>query len=445
MIKSALATLLSISSSQVISQTLLEGITPLQNGAVADADQINSNFSGVSSRILDIEQQVDLLIETSSRLVKIPDSSSKAADKPSAVTILNKNGTLVATIKDYQALTSSQLLELDGGKLSLDVDCTVDPYALVNAYHENTQYPRLEIGIQGNCYGDIFWNKEYTKYVQEFSQDITIYGMNSDESYAGIIPRPKTGDCGNTSYNPTGGRSGMVASFNGSLYVDYVTLQLGECDVWGFLYSRGAGGDVNDVQIIGHPDSANQIMISVRHNAIIYVGNVSAEGTGDNIRGVRVFNGGTVYSYGDLAVTTTGTALQMFGGGALFSYGSDISLSGAPALTMSGMSRYSNASFGSGGRTTIDGGFDIGSGSFFSTNHLNLGSSAQEDLKISSSHFNVETVITSEAEQTFQCTGNSQVDIAADYTIPFTEGSACLNSFQWSDLIRNYCETNSAC
>jgi hypothetical protein len=430
-------------SSQVYSEVLLEGMTPMQNGEVADADQINSNFSGISSRIIGIEEQVDLLISTSSRLIEIPESSASSSGNQGAVTIINKDGRLVAKLTDPRTLDSSQLVELDGGILNLEANCNEDPYALTNAYQNHTQYPRLVIGIQGDCYGDIFWSEGYSKYVQEFSQNITIYGMN--QTQAGIIPRPKVSDCVNNSVSPTGGRAGLVTSFNGSLYLDYVTLTLGECDIWGLLYSRGAGGDVNNVSIVGHPAAANQILLSVRHNAIVYTGNVSITGAGDNTRGLRVWNGGTVYSYGSLDVSVTNTALQMYGGGGFFSYGANISLEGASALTMSGLSRFSNLQYTEGSRTSFDGGFYINTGSFFSTQNMHFASDAAEDLKIEGAHLIVVGEMTSEVDQSFQCLGNSTVDIPADYSIPYAGGSACLNSLQWSALIRNYCEDNNAC
>ena len=68
-----------------------------------------------------------------------------------------------------------------------------------------------------------------------------------------------------------------------------------------------------------------------------------------------------------------------------------------------------------------------------------------EYLQIDSSLFSVPGEITSSVEQKFQCSGNSTVEIGADYLTPYTEGSACLNESQWSGLVRNYCESNDAC
>ena len=412
-------------------------ISFVMNGDKGDAGVVSSD---ISPRISSIEEQVDLLISTSSRLIEIPESSTSTKAKRTPVSVLNQGDNLVAKFPDPRAENNTQLVELDGGILNLEANCNDDPYALINAYQEHTQFSRLVIGIQGDCYGDIFWTEDYDKYVQEFAQSITIYGIN--ETYAGIIPRPKTSECANNSVSPTGGRAGLLASFNGSLYLSYVNLTLGECDVWGILYSRGAGGDVNNVSILGHPDKANQILLSARHNSIIYTGNVSLSSDGENARGFRVFNGGAVYAYGALDISVTGTALQMFGGGGLFAYGSDISLKGATALTMSGASRFTNFEYAEVTKTSIDGGFHINSGSSFHSQNMQFPAESAEYLQIDSSLFSVPGEITSSVEQKFQCSGNSTVGISTDYIVPYIEGSACLTESQWSDLVRDYCESN---
>ena len=415
-------------------------ISFVMNGDKGDTGLVSSD---ISPRISSIEEQVDLLISTSSRLIEIPESSAANKGNMTPVTVLNQGSDLVSKFPDPRAGNSTQLVELDGGILNLEANCNENPYALINAYQEHTQFSRLVIGIQGDCYGDIFWTEDYDKYVQEFAQSITIYGVN--ETYAGIIPRPKISECANNSVSPTGGRAGLLASFNGSLYLSYVNLSLGECDIWGILYSRGAGGNVDNVSIFGHPDKANQILLSVRHNSIIYTGNVGLSSDGENARGLRVFNGGAIYSYGTLDISATGTALQMFGGGGLFAYGADISLKGATALTMSGTSRFSNFEYAEVTKTSIDGGFHINSGSLFHSQNMQFPAESVEYLQIDSSLFSVPGEITSSVEQKFQCSGNSTVEIGADYLTPYTEGSACLNESQWSGLVRNYCESNGAC
>lgn len=322
-----------------------------------------------------------------------------------------------------------------------EVNCEEDPYALINAYHDNIEYSKLVIGIQGDCLGDISYTADYGTYTQEFSQSIIIYGITN--ANAAIIPRPKVSDCGNSS-SPTGGRVGLVASFQGSISLSNLDLRLGECDSFGVLYSRGAGGTVENISISGHPVTPNQKLLVVRHNSIIYAGNMSITGTADNTVGVEVFNGGVIYSYGSPVVSVTGNALQMYAGGGFFSYGADISLSGRTAMYMS-QSRFGNLSFAQPSMTTVDGDLLITNDSFFSTINLNFASENEQSNRIERSYLHVASDISSATEQKFQCHGDSTVDIGADYSIPYAGGTACLNSLQWTDLIQRYCEVNSAC
>ena len=409
------------------------------NGSVADADKINENFTDVSDKLTEIENQVDLLIDTSSRLVRVPGATAKSSAKRGAVTIVSKDGMQTMSISDSEE--SGGLARLDGGRLDLEADCSEDPYALTNAYQEHTQYPRLVIGITGDCYGDIFWNQDYSKYVQEFSQDITIFGLN--QVAARIIPRPKLQACTGDFTDPTGGRAGLVSSFNGSLYLSFVDLTMGECDGVGVLYSRGAGGTLNNVSIEGHSDASGQVLLSVRHNATIYSGNVQLTGTAEETTGARVFNGGAIYSYGGMDISVTANALQMFGDGGFFSYGADISFEGVPAVVMAN-SRFANLQYVGNTNTSVKGGVLIFQNSNFRTTNLGLPAEAAEDLKVVNSYFQVESLITSATDQVFNCEGLSTLNLTADMNA-FTEGSGCLNNFQWSDLIQKYCEANSAC
>ena len=341
--------------------------------------------------------------------------------------------------ENFQALKDS--VSSTDRALSLTVNCEEDSYALINAYHDNIEFSDLSIGIEGDCYGDISWTADYGRYTQEYAQKVTIYGIS--DTFAKISPRPKVSECGAGS-SPTGGRAGLLASFQGSLYLSNLEVRLGECDRWGVLYSRGAGGNIEDVSILGHPGTSNQTLLVVRHNSIIYAADVSITGSGENTVGVEVFNGGAIYSYGSQVVSVTGTALQMYAGGGLFSYGADISLSGQTAMYIS-KSRFSNLPYAQTSRTTVDGDLTITNDSFFSTTNLNFASESEQSNRIERSYLNVASDISSATEQKFQCHGNSTVDIGADYAIPYAGGTGCLNSFQWTDLIENYCEVNSAC
>ena len=323
----------------------------------------------------------------------------------------------------------------------VEVNCEDDPYALINAYHDNIEYSQLFIGIQGDCFGDISYTADYETYTQEFSQKLIIYGI-ADAS-AAIIPRPKVGDCGNSN-DPAGGVAGLVASFQGSISLHNLDLRLGECDSFGLLYSRGSGGTVENVSITGHPATPKQNLLVVRHNSIIYTGNVSITGYGGDTVGIAVFNGGVLYSYGSHTVSVAGTALQMYAGGGFFSYGADISFSAQTAIYIS-KSRFENLPYAQTSMTTVDGDLTITNDSFFSTTNLNFASENEQSNRVERSYLHVASDISSATEQKFQCNGDSTVDIGADYTIPYAEGTGCLNSFQWTDLIKNYCDVNNAC
>ena len=343
---------------------------------------------------------------------------------------------------NFQALKDSiDAVNSTDRAFSLEVNCEEDPYALINAYHANIEFSSLNIGIRGECFGDIWWTADYGSYTQEFAQRVAIYGIT--DANAGIIPRPKISECGNSG-SPTGGRAGLLASFQGSLFLRNLNLSLGECDSFGVLYSRGAGGNVEGVSISGHPATANQNLLVVRHNSIIYIGNVSITGAGDDTVGISIFNGGVIYSYGSPAVSVAGTALSMYAGGGFFSYGADISFSGQTAMYIS-KSRFGNLPYAQTSMTSVDGDLTITNDSFFVTTNLNFASENEQTNRIERSYLHVSSEISSVAEQKFQCHGDSTVDIGADYSIPYAGGTGCLNSLQWTDLIEKYCEVNSAC
>jgi len=430
-------------------QDLLPGITPLVNGAVADADQLNSNMGVVSSEILTLQDQVELLITASPRLIRLPDGNQRLS---TGVRIVNNNGEL--SVDAQNRTDGSSLVVLEGGRLILDVDCTEDPYALVNAYQGHTQYSRIIFNITGECYGDIFWNADYTKYVQEFSQNITISGANPDSSYAVIKPRPLVSEgCVSGGNAGTGGKSSLVASFGGSLYMDFVELRLGECDNFGVLYSRGAGGDLNQVRIIGS-DQRDATLVEVRHNAIIYAGHVELQGQHPSSSGLSIWNGGTVYAYGGLwggpglvvdmgsweESTTLGWALIMYSDGSFFNWGGSASLTANNALYMS-ESKFTVNEYGNGDRlTVIDGNLNLFRDTTFKTKNLHLTADSARDNRISGSLFEVGGELTSSVDQVFQCSGLSTVNLPPRPEAVSTYASAptCMSEFEWNNLISTH-------
>ena len=272
---------------------LLAGMTPLVNGQVADANQLNDNLEIVSEQLRKIESDVNFLVDTSSRVVRVPSGTERLSQSYSRN--LRTDGAAAKTSED------GTLQALPSGRLELVVDCSQDPWALVDAYTANSQYPRLIFGIKGACYGRFDVSKDGV-YTQEFSQDITIYGEGRELTR--LIARPKSdgAECGGGFGE---GSAGISTSFNGSLYLSDVTAELGECDEIGFLYSRGAGGELRNVLIRAHPSESTLRAVEVRHNAIIYMSDVEMiSGQGEVF---KVWNGGTVYGYGPITVRSTGT------------------------------------------------------------------------------------------------------------------------------------------
>ena len=276
---------------------LLAGMTPLVNGQAADANQLNDNLQIVSDQLRKIESDVNFLVDYSSRVVRVPSGNERLSQAYSRN--LSGDGTAARTSED------GTLQALPSGRLELEVDCSQDPWALVDAYTVNSHYPRLVFVIKGACYGHFDVSKEGV-YTQEFSQDISISGEGRELTK--IIARPKSdgAEC-QFPWVYADGKASVGASFNGSLYLSDVTVELGECDWLGVLYSRGAGGELSNVLIRAHSSESTYYAVQVRHNAIIYMSDVEMiSGQGEVF---KVWNGGAVYGYGPITVRSTGAGL----------------------------------------------------------------------------------------------------------------------------------------
>ena len=104
---------------------LLAGMTPLVNGQVADANQLNDNLEIVSNQLRKIESDVNFLVDTSSRVVRVPSGTERLSQSYSRN--LRTDGAAAKTSED------GTLQALPSGRLELVVDCSQDPWALVDA------------------------------------------------------------------------------------------------------------------------------------------------------------------------------------------------------------------------------------------------------------------------------------------------------------------------
>ena len=289
----------------------LNGIKEFSDGTKALATEVNNNNLVLSDKAQELESRVELLENTSSRLVRTNQTSGRVGR--------------AAIVADGAGPTSrsdgSQLVELQGGKLILEgIDCNQAPYALNRAYIENSRFSYIEFSIIGDCYGDLsrrtFGAAEFEPpaYVQEHAQVITLYPAEDPSSLgnpveARIVP------------NPDSGMVGLSASFGGGLYIIGVDVVVGVNDFRGILFSRGAAGTLRDVTITMPGNGPAGIV--VQHAANPYLADVTI--TGDPAApyrmGIGLLNNAAVYSYGSyINIEHAGIGVQAVAGASLFSW-----------------------------------------------------------------------------------------------------------------------------
>lgn len=259
----------------------LEGIVEFTDGTPALATEVNDNNRILSDKSQDLEARVRLLEDTSTRLIR-----TDAAARYSRSSEIGTNEE-----------TTSELVELEGGKLILDnVDCTNDPLALNKAYIENSRFKDITFIIKGDCYGD-YWridgNNPEAGVRQEFGQSVNIQGdigLDPDNP----LPRPKLIP------NPLTGEMSLVGSFGGGLYLTNVDIMAGR-QLDAVLFSRGATGSVRNVSITCDPNYEElAVGVRVQNGAVPYFeGNIDISGCD---WGMWVFNNSTVGLYGDLTI-----------------------------------------------------------------------------------------------------------------------------------------------
>jgi hypothetical protein len=259
----------------------LEGIVEFTDGTPALATEVNDNNLILSDKSQDLEARVRLLEDTSTRLVR---QETAARYSRSSALATSEN-------------TSSELVELEGGKLILDnVDCTNDPLALNKAYIENSRFKDITFIIKGDCYGD-YWlidgNNPDAGVRQEFGQSVNITGdIGLDPENP--LPRPKLIP------NPLTGQMSLVGSFGGGLYLTNVDIMAGS-QLDAVLFSRGATGSVRNVSITCDPNYEGlAVGVRVQNGAVPYFeGNIDISGCD---WGMWIFNNSTVALYGDLTI-----------------------------------------------------------------------------------------------------------------------------------------------
>ena len=314
----------------------------------------------------------------------------------------------------------------DGSKF-VEVDCSSDPAALVQAYQDNVGTRQLVLAAKGDCYGALdlipFTNEDgepAVSFIQTKSQSVTIFPQ--DFSVLKIIPRPITS--GDDNYLV----ARLVSSFGSMISVSNLTVQLGADDSWGLLFSRSSNGSVSDVEIIGAAETnQSQVGIRVQNGANTYLVNSSIKGVSD---GLIVMNGATVNLSGEIVIEATTRGIWGFIEAsiqALLSGNSSITSPEAVALTLGSTGWFS-------GGATINGNIGVGDSSFVLQGNVVV--SENTSINLYNSSFNLwgaDAEVAGLTVDMFSCGGPSNVGVTG---LEFTNqnGNGCLDGAGWGSV-----------
>ena len=227
----------------------------------------------------------------------------------------------------------------ESGVVNIEVDCTTNQSALVEAYQSNPSVDHIGFIITGSCFGSIANVQEVGDegqpvlgQIQPKNQVVYIQpNLETDPTNrAKIVPRKLTDQNGDNFV------SGMFSSFGNGLYLTNLDIEMGADDSYAVLYSRSSNGGLSNVTITGaaEPNNLYQTGVVVQNGASAYIDSSSITGVyrgvsmlGESFvylinatiiaqNGVRTFNGGTFRSVGGIDITSTdGTAISMNQGG----------------------------------------------------------------------------------------------------------------------------------
>ena len=211
------------------------------------------------------------------------------------------------------------------GTVKIEVNCTADPAALIEAYQSNLYRRYISLELEGDCYGAYHWvqivdeaGEPALDQVQPMNQVVQIYPKEG--TTARLIPR--TIKSGIDTYATTS----VLSSFGNGLYITGIEIQMGSDDSRGVLFSRSSNGDLTNVVILGASGASNQRGVQIQNGAAAYVGNTTITGVA---RGIYMQGGATGNLYGSLQVDATEAAISVFNGGVFtLSLGDDGALTG---------------------------------------------------------------------------------------------------------------------
>ena len=315
---------------------------------------------------------------------------------------------------------------LNGSKI-IELDCSDNPAALVEAYQDNVGIRQLLLVAKGGCYGALdlypFTNDDGAtdvSLIQPKNQSVTI--VPQENSTLQLIPRPIT--VGEITYQVTR----LVSSFGSMISVSNLTIQLGADDSWGLLFSRSSNGSVSDVEIIGATETEqSQTGIRIQNGANTYLVNSSITNVFD---GIIVQNGAALNLSGEITIQASNRGIWGFIEASvqgLLAEGSSLT---APNVVSLGLG--STAWFA--GNGIIDGMIGVGDSNFVIQGDVVV--SENTSINLYSSSFNAWFTDAEKAGLTldmFSCGGPSSVGVDG---LQFTNqnGNGCLDGAGWSTV-----------
>ncbi len=322
------------------------------------------------------------------------------------------------------------------GASTVQVDCSSNPMALVDAYQSNMTVRHLNLAAKGDCYGAIdlyaYTDDDDSPAVttlQTKGQAFSIFPQEG--AVLKIIPRPIL--VGEDTY----WLSRLYASFGNMLGVSDLTLQMGVDDGYALLFSRASNGDVSNVEITGASETENdQLGIRIQNGANTYVGNTSIT---DVVDGIQLQNASSLYLYGETIIEASNRGIWAFIDASIrtnLSGSARITSPSALSLTLGGTGWF----YGSG---LIDGDIGLGESNLVIQGDMTVSSATNVTLNNSAFHAWFTDAQTSGLTlDMFSCSGPSTVEVdGLDFRNQ--DNSGCLDAGGWSNLI-NTLDTESS-
>ena len=322
------------------------------------------------------------------------------------------------------------------GASTVQVDCSSNPMALVDAYQSNMTVRHLNLAAKGDCYGAIdlyaYTDDDDSPAVttlQTKGQAFSIFPQEG--AVLKIIPRPIL--VGEDTY----WLSRLYASFGNMLGVSDLTLQMGVDDGYALLFSRASNGDVSNVEITGASETENdQLGIRIQNGANTYVGNTSITNVVD---GIQLQNASSLYLYGETIIEASNRGIWAFIDASIrtnLSGSARITSPSALSLTLGGTGWF----YGSG---LIDGDIGLGESNLVIQGDMTVSSATNVTLNNSAFHAWFTDAQTSGLTlDMFSCSGPSTVEVdGLDFRNQ--DNSGCLDAGGWSNLI-NTLDTESS-